>query len=45
MSAEEDRTELVRHADEMVRHESFNYAILPSDESSLFGCIWSMMAP
>jgi len=40
MSAEEDRTDLARHADEMVRHESFNYAILSSDESCLWGCIY-----
>lgn len=40
MTAEEDRTDLARHADEMVRHESFNYAILPSDEASLWGCIY-----
>jgi hypothetical protein len=40
MSAEEDRTELARHADEMVLHESFNYAILSSDEASLWGCIY-----
>ena len=40
MTAEEDRVDLVRHADEMVRHESFNYAILPSDESRLWGCIY-----
>ena len=40
MTADEDRTGLARHADEMVRHESFNYAILPTDESSLWGCIY-----
>jgi len=40
MTAEQDRTDLARHADEMDRHESFNYAILPSDESSLWGCIY-----
>ena len=40
MTAEHDRMDLARHADEMVRHESFNYAILPSDESSLWGCIY-----
>jgi len=40
MTAEEDRTDLARHADEMVRHESFNYAILPSDESRLWVCIY-----
>ena len=40
MTAEQDRTDLARHADEMERHESFNYAILPGDESSLWGCIY-----
>lgn len=40
MSAEADRVDLARHADEMVRHESFNYAILPTDETSLWGCIY-----
>jgi len=40
MSAEEDREDLARHADEMTRNESFNYAILPSDESVLLGCIY-----
>lgn len=24
----------------MERHESFNYAILPADETELFGCIY-----
>jgi len=40
MTDEEDRVDLARHAEEMERHESFNYAILPSDESSLWGCIY-----
>jgi hypothetical protein len=40
MTAEEDREDLDRHAREMVTHESFNFAILPSDESALFGCIY-----
>ena len=40
MSAEADREDLDRHAREMVAHESFNYAILPSDESALYGCIY-----
>ena len=40
MTAEQDRTDLARHAREMVTHESFNYAILPTDESSLWGCIY-----
>lgn len=40
MTAEQDVDDLERHADEMERHESFNYAILPEDESELFGCIY-----
>ncbi|MFV0634762.1 GNAT family N-acetyltransferase [Demequina sp.] len=40
MSAEADREDLARHADEMVTHESFNYAILPADEGALYGCIY-----
>jgi GNAT superfamily N-acetyltransferase/RimJ/RimL family protein N-acetyltransferase len=40
MTAEQDIDDLQRHADEMERHESFNYAILPADESELFGCIY-----
>ena len=40
MTREEDIEDLQRHADEMVRHESFNYAILPADESELYGCLY-----
>lgn len=40
MTAEQDIEDLQHHADEMERHESFNYAILPADESELFGCIY-----
>ena len=40
MSAEADSEDLARHAEEMERNESFNYAILPSDESALFGCVY-----
>lgn len=40
MTAEQDVEDLQHHADEMDRHESFNYAILPADESELFGCIY-----
>jgi len=40
MTAEEDREDLARHAREMVTHESFNYAIMPGDESAVFGCIY-----
>jgi len=40
MTAEQDIDDLQHHADEMERHESFNYAILPADETELFGCIY-----
>lgn len=40
MTAEQDAEDLQRHADEMDRHESFNYAILPADETELFGCVY-----
>jgi len=40
MTAEEDRADLDRHAREMVAHESFNYAIMPSYESAIWGCIY-----
>ncbi|MDN4477295.1 hypothetical protein QQX10_04705 [Demequina sp. SYSU T00039] len=40
MSAEADRDDLARHAREMVAHESFNYAILPTAEDRLLGCVY-----
>ncbi|MGC4174686.1 GNAT family N-acetyltransferase [Demequina sp.] len=40
MTADEDRADLDRHAREMVTHESFNYAIMPEDESAIWGCIY-----
>ncbi|WP_062135129.1 GNAT family N-acetyltransferase [Demequina aestuarii] len=40
MTAEEDREDLQLHAEDMAENHSFNYAILPSDESRLFGCIY-----
>ncbi|WP_151523336.1 GNAT family N-acetyltransferase [Serinicoccus kebangsaanensis] len=40
MTAEEDRADLQRHADEIERHESFNYAVLLADESALVGCVY-----
>jgi hypothetical protein len=40
MTAEGDRKDLARQADEMVTHESFNYAIMPSDESAVWRCIY-----
>jgi hypothetical protein len=40
MTAEEDRRDLARHADEMTRNESFNYALFDRDETALLGCVY-----
>lgn len=40
MTAEQDREDLARHADEMVTNESFNYALFDDDETALLGCIY-----
>ena len=40
MTAQQDIDDLQHHADDIDRHESFNYAILPADETELFGCIY-----
>ncbi len=44
MSREADLEDLVRHAEEVERHESFNYAILTgaegSDSQRLLGCVY-----
>lgn len=40
MTAEQDRADLQRHADEMVRNESFNYALFDSGETVLVGCTY-----
>jgi len=40
MTADDDRSDLARHAEEMTRNESFNYALFPSDESALLGCVY-----
>lgn len=40
ITREQEVDDLQRHADEMDRHESFNYAILPADESELLGCFY-----
>lgn len=40
MTAEQDREDLERHAQEIEAHESFNYAILTRDEDRLLGCIY-----
>ncbi len=40
MSAEADREDLARHADEMTRNESFNFALFDADETALLGCVY-----
>ena len=40
MTVEQDRVDLVRHADEMTRNESFNYAIFDAEETALLGCVY-----
>jgi hypothetical protein len=40
MTAEQDRADLQRHADEMARNESFNYAAFDSGETKLVGCVY-----
>ena len=40
MTFAQDRDDLARHEREIAAHESFNFAILNSDESELLGCIY-----
>lgn len=40
MTAEQDRADLARHAAEMERHESFNYALFDTHETALLGCVY-----
>ncbi len=40
MTPEGDRDDLAHHEREIAAHESFNYAVLTSDESELLGCIY-----
>jgi GNAT acetyltransferase-like protein len=40
MTREQDEADLARHAAEMETHQSFNYAVLPADESALLGCVY-----
>lgn len=40
MTHEQDREDLQHHADEMERHESFNYALFDPDETALMGCVY-----
>ena len=37
---EADREDLERHAEEIKRHETFNYAVLDADETQLLGCVY-----
>jgi hypothetical protein len=40
MTVEQDRAELVWHAEEMVTGRSFNYAVFDHEESELLGCVY-----
>ncbi|WP_183097618.1 GNAT family N-acetyltransferase [Nocardioides pelophilus] len=40
MTPEQDRADLQHHADEIERHESFNYALFDAEESELIGCVY-----
>jgi RimJ/RimL family protein N-acetyltransferase len=40
MTHEQDREDLARHAAEMETHDSFNYALLDTDETALLGCVY-----
>ncbi|GAA0463152.1 GNAT family N-acetyltransferase [Streptomyces olivaceiscleroticus] len=40
MTYEEDRVDLLRHEKEIAAHQSFNYALLDEDETTLLGCVY-----
>ena len=40
MTLEDDRQDLARHEREMVARESWDYAILDADETTLLGCVY-----
>lgn len=40
MTDEQDYADLHRHEQEILRHESFNYALLDRDETALLGCVY-----
>ncbi|HYP45367.1 MAG TPA: ASCH domain-containing protein [Propionibacteriaceae bacterium] len=40
MTAAQDYEDLDRHEQEIARHESFNYALLNTDETALYGCLY-----
>lgn len=40
LTREQDRHDLAHHEDEIAAQETFNYAILPADETALLGCLY-----
>jgi hypothetical protein len=40
MTREQDLEDLERHEREIAAHESFNYALLDEDETTLLGCVY-----
>jgi len=40
MTYEQDLADLVRHEEEIARHESFNYALFDAGETELLGCVY-----
>jgi RimJ/RimL family protein N-acetyltransferase len=40
LTEEQDREDLARHAREMSRNESFNYALFDAEEYALLGCVY-----
>jgi hypothetical protein len=40
ITADADREDLARHAAEMTRNESFNYALFDEPETALLGCVY-----
>ena len=40
MTVDADRKDLARHAAEMTRNESFNYALFDEQETALLGCVY-----
>ncbi len=40
MTHEQDRVDLARHEAEIAAHETFNYAVLDGEETTLLGCVY-----
>jgi hypothetical protein len=40
MTYDADRDDLAHHEEEIAAHITFNYAVLPADESELLGCVY-----